>query len=117
MKLIRINNKYADVRLPVKQLTNYYVDFNGYYSTVFAPFQKEVPSGDPDHAKATGTAVKTIEVPDERTMRDLSQWDKDKRNAPTREMAPNRFTSTVGNIKDKHTRFELVCNACTVDFK
>ncbi|WP_315818720.1 DUF4097 family beta strand repeat-containing protein [Paraflavitalea speifideaquila] len=42
VSLIKINNKYGDVRLPVKNLKNYYVDFIGNYSTVFAPFQKEV---------------------------------------------------------------------------
>src|SRR5882724_9707281 len=42
VSLIKINNKYGDVRLPVRGLANYYVDFSGYYSTIFAPFQKQV---------------------------------------------------------------------------
>lgn len=32
------------------------------------------------------------------------------------ELAPRRFTSTIG-VKGKHTRIELICNSCTVDFK
>ena len=40
--MIKINNKYGDVRLPVKNLKNYFVDFSGYYSNVFTPFQKTI---------------------------------------------------------------------------
>jgi len=40
-KSIKINNKYADVKLPVKQLNNYTVQFDGNYSKVFTPFETE----------------------------------------------------------------------------
>ena len=33
------------------------------------------------------------------------------------EVAPRHFTSAVGDTKGKHTRIELTCHSCTVDFK
>ncbi|MCP9751282.1 DUF4097 domain-containing protein [Ferruginibacter sp. HRS2-29] len=40
-KSIKINNKYADVKLPVKSLNNYTVQFDGDYSKVYTPFETE----------------------------------------------------------------------------
>lgn len=36
--LIRINNKYADIRLPVSRLENYLIDYDGSFSNIYAPF-------------------------------------------------------------------------------
>ncbi len=108
VSLVKINNKYGDVRLPVKSLKNYFVDFTGYYSTVFAPFQKQVVKEDETKA----------EDPQEKEKIDIlksSQYFKP--DAAVGELAPRRFTSTVGDTKAKHTRIELICNSCTVDFK
>jgi hypothetical protein len=33
------------------------------------------------------------------------------------EKSPAKFTASVGDAKGKHTKFELICNACTIDFK
>jgi hypothetical protein len=106
---IKINDKYADVRLPVKTLKNYYVDFTGYYSTVFAPFQKEIVK-EPETNKE--------ETPEEKERKILQLAEHGKAVAPAvGELAPHRFTGTVGDVKNKHTRIELICNSCTVDFK
>jgi hypothetical protein len=107
VSLIRIDNKYADLRLPVKDLKNYFVDFTGYYSTVFAGFQKQVIKE--DEAKEDVSADK--EKPK------VFETKRSQPGMPIGELAPHRFTGTVGDIKGKHTRIELTCNSCTVDFK
>jgi hypothetical protein len=106
VSLIKINNKYGDVRLPVRGLNNYYVDFSGYYSTIFAPFQKQVIKDD-------SAAVQKDNMMSPETKRMYTS------NALQAggELAPHRFTSTVGNINGKYTKFDLTCNYCTLDFK
>lgn len=41
--LIKIDDKYADIRLPVKNTKNYSVDFTGAFSAVYGNFEKKVP--------------------------------------------------------------------------
>ncbi len=122
VKQISINNKYADLRLPVKKLTNYHVDFTGYYTTVFAPFTKEVVAS----PAAEKEPVDSLSGPEKEKMRAMKylqeqerlRYDKEKsKGVALGELAPRRFTGTVGNLKDKHTAFKLNCTACTVDFK
>ena len=115
VEMIKINNKYGDVRLPVKSLNNYFVDFTGYYSTVFTPFAKiivkEEEKKQPDN-KQNGEA-------NEQAMVELALAGEYHRasSAIAGEMAPKRFTGTVGDVSGKHTRFQLTCHSCTVDFK
>jgi hypothetical protein len=40
VKLIKINNRYADVRIPLRDMKNYSVDFIGSYSTVYGDFER-----------------------------------------------------------------------------
>ncbi len=115
--LIKINNKYGDVRLPVKSLKNYYVDFIGNYSTVFAPFQKEVVKEEekkPTEGETTGTGTASNKLEEVKVIGYA------RKVGPTNsvgEVAPRHFTSAVGDTKGKHTRIELTCHSCTVDFK
>lgn len=114
--LIKINNKYGDVRLPVKNLKNYYVDFIGNYSTVFAPFQKEVVKEEEkkeEKKEADGDATANTKFKDVV----VTGYGQNIRNGGVGEVAPRHFTSTVGDTKGKHTRIELTCHSCTVDFK
>lgn len=119
VSLIKINNRYGDLRLPVKDLKNYYVDFIGNYSTVFAPFQKEVvkeeekKEGEGSTAASTTTAGKAKEV----VVIGYSSNPRKITTTGTGEVAPRHFTSTTGDTKGKHTRIELTCHYCTVDFK
>lgn len=110
--LIKINNKYGDVRLPVKGLTNYFVDFIGNYSTVFAPFQKEVVKEE-EKKPAEGEVATTKNNLDDVKIVSYGT----RKGAGLGEVAPRHFTSTVGDNKGKHTRIELTCHSCTVDFK
>jgi len=115
--LIKINNRYGDVRLPVKNLKNYYVDFIGNYSTVFAPFQKEVvKEEEKKEGDAATTTTKESSKPIELEGVYVTKGGTIRRPA-VGEVAPRHFTSTVGDIKGKYTRIELTCHSCTVDFK
>jgi hypothetical protein len=111
--LIKINDSYGDLRLPVKGLTNYYVDFIGNYSSVFAPFQKEVVKEDvkPGEPEVVEVPIKTI-TDNNGQLHKVSTV-----RGTLGETAPRHFTSTTGNIKGQHTRIELTCHSCTVDFK
>lgn len=40
VKLIKVDNRYADIRIPLRDTKNYAVDFLGSYSTVYADFEK-----------------------------------------------------------------------------
>lgn len=106
VSLVKINNKYGDVRLPVRGLSNYFVDFTGYYSTIFAPFQKTVIKED-----STAAAKDNMFSPETKRMYNSNALQ------AGGELAPHRFTSTVGNINSKYTRFDLTCSYCTLDFK
>lgn len=107
--LVKINNKYGDVRLPVKSLKNYFVDFTGYYSTVFAPFQKQVIKEDETKNASDPVELEKVAI--------LKASQGFRPGSSVGELAPRRFTSAVGDTKAKHTRIELICNSCTVDFK
>ena len=41
VSLINIDNKYADIRIPLKNVKNYQVDFIGFYSSVYGSFEKQ----------------------------------------------------------------------------
>ncbi|HET9055576.1 MAG TPA: hypothetical protein VFN30_01895 [Chitinophagaceae bacterium] len=106
VELVKLNNKYADIRLPVKNLKNYEVNFYGLYSTVFTPFEKIPVKKDEDEKEAKG----------EKNVTATSQTASGLSNCNGKP-SPLKFTGSVGDVKGKHTRFELVCHSCTVDFK
>jgi hypothetical protein len=115
VELIKISNKYGDVRLPVKSLKNYFVDFTGYYSTVFTPFPKTIVK---EEEKAQPDP-KTEKENNVQEMVEVAMAGEYYHRSATLagEMAPKRFTGSVGDVKGKHTRFQLTCHSCTVDFK
>lgn len=115
VEMIKINNKYGDVRLPVKSLKNYFVDFTGYYSAVFTPFPKTIVQEEEKKREDNNADLEEKKV----ELVELAQAGEYYRTSSTLagEMAPKRFTGTVGDISGKHTRFQLTCHSCTVDFK
>ena len=115
VEMIKINNKYGDVRLPVKSLKNYFVDFTGYYSTVFTPFPKTIVKE--DEKKQANPADEKAKSEQEMTELAVAAEYFQRSSTLAGEMAPKRFTGTVGDVNGKHTRFQLTCHSCTVDFK
>ncbi|MES2773435.1 MAG: hypothetical protein V4722_04595 [Bacteroidota bacterium] len=121
VELIKIDDKYADIRLPVRGLKNYSVDFDGEFSSVYAPFEKQVIE------KPAKDVAKETEKPD--PPRKANLFLSNKKPQPTAttiyygsggnwgEGQDARFTASVGDIKGKHTQIQLKCINCTVDFK
>lgn len=119
---ITLDNKYADVQLPVTDLKNYEVTFTGNYSSVFAPFERKdttlattttdnqsnpnqitiVTTGQGSSTTTYGSALAPLAT--------VKGFNNSRRNGQS-------FTATVGDTKGTHTIFKLVCNSCNVDFK
>lgn len=137
---VKIVDQYADLRLPVKNVTNYTVLFKGEKSTVFTPFEKVVipdPAEGKDDLKAKlepGTTKKTQEKQLNLERRDIDAMSVAERQQylvalakkedelfrkvpPLGERAPAQFKASNGDISGKHTKFDITCNQCSVDFK
>jgi hypothetical protein len=133
---VKLNNKYADVRLPLRNLENYTVAFEGNYSTVFAPFEKTVIKDEKKEAdvKKSKAGDEIVEVQDlesralsnaagggsgAKVYRSLSPITASAlyNGQRTGEISPSKFTASVGDAKARKTKFELVCHSCTIDFK
>jgi hypothetical protein len=135
---VKVNNKYADLRLPVKQLTNYTVTFFGTNSTVFAPFEK-IPSletlklqpvdGSKTNKRDTVYTSNAKKTGDATTLEPTFNGQKVytmvvdgepyyfNTNRTFGEIAPVKFTAAVGVTAGKYTKFDIVCHQCSVDFK
>jgi|GEM_PF-677261 len=117
---VKINDKYADIRLPVRDLKNYTVSFKGNYSTVFAPFEKIVAKEDTD--KKEDTKKTTDKKKDDKTLLTTGYYVRDNKlftfgGDNGLEKSPSNFTAKVGDTSGQHTQFDLTCQQCNVDFK
>lgn len=125
---VTLKDKYAELRLPLKNLKNYAVNFQGSYSTVFTPFEKEMAKqlqiteeNIPLEKGTSKTKTKNIRIVDD------AKWTSEvspaaSANSKTQDNAdadkiPVNFKGTKGDIKGKHTKFLINCSSCTVDFK
>ncbi len=105
LSLVKIDDRYADVRIPLRDTKNYTVDFAGSYSSVYGNFEKK-PVTDDKASTTTGTTrVYDNEI---NTSRISSIRITDSNN-------PSKFTATVGD--GKGLKLEIKCQNCTVDFK
>ena len=107
---VKLNDRYADIRLPVKELQNYAVNFEGNYSTVYGPFEKHVP----EVSAADKKEIENNKNTSENTIYFVNGNEYKNRSG---EKAPPIFSASVGDIKGPHTQFNIICNQCTVDFK
>lgn len=60
--LVKLDNKYADLRLPVSDMKNYSVKMEGSYNNVYASFEK-VPIPGSDSSTTTTTRIRTGRTP------------------------------------------------------
>lgn len=109
LESIKINNKYADIRLPMRNVKNYSVAYLGAYSTVYAGFEKK-PMDEKEIASKTSTTKELAAVagtrPSASRYNSFAGGDGD---------ADSHFTATVGD--GKGAKLDLKCQNCTVDFK
>jgi hypothetical protein len=108
---IKINNKYADIRLPMRNVKNYSVAYQGAYSTVYANFEKK-PVAEKEESKATEKKYNQISDQKPVTVNGsfafAGSFDADSN-------LDNHFTASVGD--GKGAKLDLKCQNCTVDFK
>ena len=121
LTLIKLDNRYADVRIPLRSVKDYSVDFTGSYSSVYGNFDKtpvsvaektdRVVSGSSNTIAPTAPATSVgggdvVVVSGRLIPTRSSNWG---------DNTPSRFTATVGS--GKGLKIEMKCQNCTVDFK
>ncbi len=100
VETIKFNNKYADIRLPLRNLKSYTVNYVGPYSNVYANFEKKPLVIKEEKEGGLATTLRNIQREVESASGDGTD---------------SRFTATVGD--GKGTRIDMKCQNCTVDFK
>jgi hypothetical protein len=107
LTLIKIDDKYADVRIPLRETKNYSINFTGNYSSVYGNFEK-VPVAAAAKEKESETTTLVISGNVARTvpLARTGSWDTSN---------PPRFTANVGD--GKGLKVDMKCQNCTVDFK
>ena len=108
LDLIKIDNKYADIRIPLRNIKDYSVKFNGAYSTVYGNFEK-VPLIEEEKKPLTkeketdALAKQLVEI-----NRSITRYSQTIDNE-------TRFSAKVG--EGKGLKIDMNCQNCTVDFK
>ena len=111
LELIKINDKYADIRLPMRNVKNYNVVYHGSYSTVYAGFDKK-PITEKEETK---TAPKQENVSASAGVASTSRNPQYFWEHAMEADSDSHFTATVGD--GKGAKLDLKCQNCTVDFK
>lgn len=144
---IKINDQYADLRLPLKNTPNFNVAFKGDNSTVFAPFEKqstteleltlepvnieeleaELYGHFPKDRKATHGGlsqetfdklrVEVLKAPMAKQTQVINDIIARYEKLKIGRVGPASFKGSGGDTTGKHTVFNITCNQCTVDFK
>lgn len=109
LESIKINNKYADIRLPMRNVKSYSVSYLGAYSTVYAGFEKKPVIVEKETLTKSGNAkedglAENLRSINRSLARSTGDGDLD-----------GHFTATVGD--GKGAKLDLKCQNCTVDFK
>ena len=111
LESIKINNKYADIRLPMRYVKNYTVTYQGAFSTVYASFEKK-PVAEKEERKTIGKKGNQLSDLKSYTMNGTfviaGSFDADSNS-------DSHFTASVGD--GKGAKLDLKCQNCTVDFK
>lgn len=107
VSLISLNNKYADLRLPMRNVKNYSVEYTGPYSTVYGNFEKKPLPAEPKKTNTDDVVASTIRSVNRSIAAAYSSDDDCGCN--------DRFKATVGD--GKGAKVEIKCQNCTVDFK
>lgn len=141
VKLIKIDNRYADIRIPLRDIKNYGINFLGSYSTVYSDFEKtpvEVTEDDIKSLTSKNTSFGTLSTvsapakPGQVTATTIPGAAVQSQNlileAPVKiattgtlmlnrsgSSTPVKFTGIGGD--GKGLKIDMKCQNCTVDFK
>ena len=108
VNLIRIDNKYADIRLPLREVKNYNINYSGPFSTVYGNFEKLPLKEEPKPASKDKEDKLSEEIRSvNRSV--MRAYGGDDNNNDT------RFSAVGG--EGKGLKIEMKCQNCTVDFK
>jgi hypothetical protein len=131
VSLIKLDDKYADIRIPLREIKDYGINFAGAYSSVYGNFEK-VPvqeaaegteaSDKKEKEKSKAVAGTSVTVPGNLSpvivngsrfapmaAARTGVWVGQTSNGPA------RFTAAVGS--GKGLKIDMKCMNCTVDFK
>lgn len=107
LNMIKIDNKYADVRIPLRDAKSYSIDFAGNYSSVYGSFEKVPVKETQKEGEGSSVAPSSQSVNIARAFGTArSGWDSSN---------PSRFTAKVGD--GSGLKVDVKCQNCTVDFK
>ncbi len=130
VKLIKVDNRYADIRIPLRDTKNYSVNFLGSYSTVYSDFEKKpVEVTETDIAsltKVTGGPIAGVSTTTVPTPAQINKATVDGKFTVTTvpgtlmlnrsgSSTPVKFTGTGGD--GKGIKIDMKCQNCTIDFK
>jgi len=101
---IRLDDKYADIRLPLRNVKNYTINYTGAWSTVYGNFEKGPYTG--KTIKKSSNQKETFEE----KMKAL-----DEAFGSEKSSTDSKFSATVGT--GKGATIDMKCQNCTVDFK
>ncbi len=111
---IKLDNKYADMRLPLRNLKSYTVNYSGPYSTVYSNFEKKPL----DEKELNQTTTSTSTVNGKQIIIKKMRLD-GHGTVLTEDISGgslnDRFSATVGD--GKGATISIKCQNCTVDFK
>lgn len=124
LSLIKIDDKYADIRIPLRETKSYSIDFTGRYSSVYGNFEKKEVKEEKatvtveDKDKVAGTVYSTRPESTSRLLGNLNAVSVAGQRGTVwgnESTSPARFTAVVGD--GKGLKVDMKCTNCTVDFK
>jgi hypothetical protein len=111
LNLVRIDNKYADIRLPLRNVKNYAINFVGPYSSVYGNFDR-LPLKEEPKAATPSNSKSKLEDDIANTIRSVNRAVE---RTSFEENTNTRFSAVVGD--GKGLKIDMKCQNCTVDFK
>lgn len=112
---IKVDNKYADIRIPLRSAKNYFIDFAGSYSSVYGDFEKKPvaveKTAPKDEKEKTVTGYSSTSEPKQLQATTFLRLSEARGGNDT----PSKFTATVGD--GRGIKIDMKCQNCTVDFK
>ena len=115
---IKLDNKYADIRLPLRNLKSYTVNYVGPYSTIYSNFEKKPYTGGnmSGNNSSNGKKGDLVTVKKLRIMKDGKEEEQIITENISGSGSPDdMFSATVGD--GKGALINMKCQNCTVDFK